>query len=52
MMENKVKSDPLVQPSSTRSIVVSLALLIAGALVLFLWRTPLVWWLSPVFLIR
>jgi apolipoprotein N-acyltransferase len=23
-----------------------------GTLVLFLWRTPLVWWLSPVFLLR
>lgn len=26
--------------------------LVIGTLVLFLWRVPLVWWLSPVFLLR
>jgi apolipoprotein N-acyltransferase len=26
--------------------------LVAGTLVMFLWRAPLVWWLSPVFLLR
>ncbi|MBN1318963.1 MAG: hypothetical protein JXA42_26005 [Anaerolineales bacterium] len=52
MSEHGEKSNHRYRISPEWPILGPLVLLIAGTLVLFMWRFPLVWWLSPVFLLR
>ena len=44
-----MNANPITYPQKSRW---SFLWLVIGTLVLFLWRMPLAWWLSPIFLVR